>query len=391
MSEQKTTEIAEFDAIRPYEDAEVRPCIDRLLADNEFIDTVLSFKFPSALRFAAPVLRGSVRSRLAREFAGVDSVAAFQLKMESYIQRIFDKTVTAFTSSGLENLDPTRAHLFISNHRDIAMDPAFVNWALFKHGCTTLRIAIGDNLLTKPFASDLMRLNKSFIVKRSVTNRREKLQVAKTLSRYIHHSVLVDNENVWIAQREGRAKDGLDATNPAIVSMLTMSRDKDTRLSDFVRDANIIPVTVSYEYDPCDQLKANEIYIKKQHGDYQKQEHEDVASIARGISGFKGKVHLSFGQRLSGEYESIEDIVSELDQKINRNYVLHLSNCFAYEELEKKSPLVKIGAKGIEFTDHNWNHEREQFVAHLASVPARLREIVLKGYANPVYRALSAQ
>ena len=138
-----------------------------------------------------------------------------------------------------------RPYLFISNHRDIAMDPAFVNWVLYQNGFKTLRIAIGDNLLTKPFASDLMRLNKCFIVNRSATSPREKLKAAKKLSAYMHHSLTQDKSNLWIAQREGRAKDSLDITNPAIISMLALNKPKQEAFGDYIASLNIVPVSIS--------------------------------------------------------------------------------------------------------------------------------------------------
>ncbi len=380
--------MSEFDDIRPYNDDEVRPCLDRLLADPEFIDAIVRLRFPNIGRYLPFILRNTARNRLRKEFAHVQSVREFQEVIEGYFAPLIERTVDNLSVSGLERLAKGKASLFVSNHRDIAMDPAFVNWVLFQNGFTTLRIAIGDNLLTKPFASDLMRLNKSFIVNRSATAPREKLKAAKHLSRYIHHSVLQDNENVWIAQREGRAKEGVDKTNPAIVSMIAISREKSQSFSEYICEANIVPVSISYEYDPCDQAKAREVFEKAQSGEYKKTEHEDVISIAKGIAGFKGNVHLSFGEPLRGEFANAEEVTEELDRQINENYVLHPSNCIAYEMLEKKLPNVKVGKENINFLEGEWREQREKFREQIATCNTRYLETLLRAYANPVYARL---
>ena len=376
--------MSEFDDIRPYNDDEVGPCLKRLLANTEFLDAVAHMRFPNLGRYVSFFIRGSVRKRLANEFSGVVTVEAFQSVIESYFSAIIERTVNKLSFSGLDNLPRDKAALFISNHRDIAMDPAFVNWVLYHNGFTTLRIAIGDNLLSKPFASDLMRLNKSFIVNRSATAPREKLKAAKHLSRYIHSSVLHDNENVWIAQREGRAKDGLDVSNPAIISMIALSREKSRDFSDYIREANIVPVSISYEYDPCDQAKAREVFEKENSGSYKKEEHEDVRSIARGITGYKGNVHLNFGEPLKGDFTNAEEVTKELDRQIRANYVLHPSNCIAYEMLEACSPKVSVGADKIPFCDTDWNLQRAKFKEQIATCNSRYLHTLLAGYANPV-------
>ena len=169
-------------------------------------------------------------------------------------------TTTKVEFSGLEKLTADQNYLFISNHRDIAMDPAFVNWGLHQQGLDTVRIAIGDNLLKKPFVSDLMRLNKSFIVKRSAKGVREMMAAFKALSGYIKHSLSVEKQSIWIAQKEGRAKDGNDQTDPAILKMLYMNgKGQKLAFSEYMTGLNIVPVSISYEYDPNDVAKANEI------------------------------------------------------------------------------------------------------------------------------------
>lgn len=386
--------MSEFDEIRPYNDDEVRSVLDRLIQDNEFLDAIVRLKSPPALKpllgVFSPLMRLRAKKKLVSQLSHVDTVDDLQLMMEGYLEKVITNTVTQLTVSGLDNLQAGKAYLFISNHRDIAMDSAFVNWAIFTNGFSTLRIAIGDNLLTKPFASDLMRLNKTFIVNRSATAPREKFKAAKLLSKYIRHSVIEDNENVWIAQREGRAKDGLDKTNSAIISMISLSRSKQQDFAEYIRESNIIPVSISYEYDPCGVDKASELYAKANEGEYTKDKHEDVLSIAKGITGQKGNVHLAFGKVLTGDFLNAEEVTAKIDDDIVCNYRLHLSNCFAYEELEGSSPKVTVG-EGIEFISQDWSEERLEFKRKLNEVEEKLQATWLASYANPVRAKLALQ
>lgn len=372
----------QFDDIRPYNDDEVRPTIERLLKDKEFIQAVTRFRFPKVPEFVLPLTSPIVSQYLARQTREVQCVNDLQLRIESYMQKMIDTTMSGLTISGLENLQDGKPHLFISNHRDIAMDPALVNWVLYHNEHQTLRIAIGDNLLTKPYVSDLMRLNKSFIVNRSAKAPREKLKAAKHLSSYIHHSITEDNANIWIAQREGRAKDGLDRTNSAVIGMLGLNKPKKVALAEYIHELNIIPVSISYEYDPCDEAKAKELYMQQTHGEYQKDEHEDASSIAKGITGFKGNVHIHFGEMLRGDYQNADEIVAELDDAIIRNYHLHPSNMVAYsvqhgvcETEEAHLPDFHTGA----MLEH-----KQKFEHRIQQCDARWRDIMLAMYANPV-------
>src|SRR5690606_2018707 len=378
----------EVDDIRPYHDDEVRPTLDRILADPEQVDAVTRLKFPRLNRWAGGLLRPLVKRVLVQQLAGVNSVNGFQDVVEKYMARMIRSTTTALTISGLERLNPQQAYLFISNHRDIALDPAFVNWSLYHSDCNTLRIAIGDNLLTKPYVSDLMRLNKSFIVNRSAKAPREKLKAAKHLSAYIYHSIVNENSNIWIAQREGRAKDGHDKTNSAVIGMLTINRPKTQEFSDYVKQLNIVPVSISYEFDPCDAAKARELYHQRTSGSYQKEQHEDVKSIAMGIAGQKGHVHVAFGEVLHGNYMDTDEVVAEIDRQVLSNYVLHSSNCFAYEMLHGKTPKVNYTEKNIPFVPEKLAEKRQQFEARIQAVPAAYRELVLAMYANPVLSKL---
>lgn len=382
--------MTDFDDIRPYNDAEVRPVLDRILADPELADAVTRLKFP---RLAGPlgfVLRPLVARVMRRQLAGVNSVDEFQLVVEKYMRHMIEETTTKITHSGLDKLDPTRAYLFVSNHRDIAMDPAFVNWSLYHSGFKTLRIAIGDNLLTKEYVSDLMRLNKSFIVKRGVKAPREKLKAAKKLSAYIYHSLTADKANIWIAQREGRAKDGNDLTNSAVVGMLTLNRPKTQDYADYVRELAIVPVSISYELDPCDEAKAHELHQQRTSGRYEKGDQEDVQSIARGIAGQKGHVHVAFGDVLNGDFADADAVTAEIDRQIWSNYVLHPSNCIAFDQGSEEARSLPYSDQAIPFEPGSLTDERASFDVRLQSIPSDYRDIVKAMYANPVRHKLAA-
>ncbi len=374
----------EFDDIRPYRDDEVRPTIDRMLADPELTDAVARLRFPKLHGLMGWMIKPVVRMKLRQQLASVSDVKGFQSVVEKYMAAMIATRVKSLTVSGLEKLDKHTAYLFISNHRDIAMDPAFVSWVLFKNGSNTLRIAIGDNLLSKPFVSDLMRLNKSFIVNRSAKAPREKLKAAKHLSAYIHHSIVNEHSSIWIAQREGRAKDGCDKTNSAVLGMIALNKPKTEALADYVKKLRIVPVSISYELDPCDAAKARELYLQRTNGSYEKEEHEDVKSIAMGIAGNKGNVHLAVGDVLDGNYVDTDELMAALDHQVLGNYVLHATNCFAYEMLYGKVPAVTYGADGIPYNPEKLREEKAEFEARINNIPSEQREIALGIYANSV-------
>ena len=215
----------EFDDIRPYFDSEVSTVLARLSNNSEFIDILLSIKYPRLHRWLPWLIRPIISYTLRLAFSKIKKVSDLHKAMRVSFGKLLIETDSFLTISGLEKLERKKPYLYISNHRDIAMDPAFLNVALIDDGRDTVRIAIGDNLLKKEFVSDLARVNKSFVVKRSVQGRREKLTALTKLSRYIRYSLIEDKSSVWIAQREGRAKNGLDRTEPALLKMLNLSKE----------------------------------------------------------------------------------------------------------------------------------------------------------------------
>lgn len=357
----------QFDDIRPYDDHEVAEVIQRLLTNAELISALAKFRFPRLSRCLPFVIKPLIGRALRQQLAGVDTVAKVQDVIAAYMGRMIDKTTDQLSFSGLDKLDPGQAYLFLSNHRDIAMDPAFVNWGLYNNGLGTVRIAIGDNLLQKPYVSDLMRLNKSFIVNRSASGR-EKLKALMTLSAYIDHSIS-SGHSIWIAQREGRAKDGNDRTDPAILKMLYMAlKKRGLAFGETARALKIVPVSISYEYDPCDALKAVELEAKATQGEYQKSQYEDIDSIVRGIVGYKGDVHVAFGEPIEATYETAEALAEAIDRQVIGNYHLHASNLLAADQ-----PVESLSET-----------KRQSYQQRLAEVPEASKSWLVAQYANPV-------
>lgn len=374
---------ARFDDIRPFNDEEVPAVLQRLLDDDEFIRAIARQRFGRIERLISFIAHPIIRYSLKPQIKLLKSVKIIQGKVKRYISRMIRRTTDGFSVSGLEGLDKDTAYLFISNHRDIVLDPALLNFALVSDNRKTIRIAIGDNLLDKPYVSDLMRLNKSFIVKRSVTAPREMLSNFKTLSAYIQHSLFVDHNPIWIAQAEGRAKDGNDKTAPAIIKMIAMSKEKDESFSDFINKIKIVPVSISYEIDPNDHAKAKELYILDKYEKYNKSKNEDVDSITKGIQDYKGKIHLALGTPLKGDFKNANEVAQAVDRQIINNYLVHPSNHFAYKMLH--GSYVESFQKTKDDYRNNILEKREAaFIERMKAIPDKHRQYALNMYAQIV-------
>lgn len=364
-----------FVNIRPFVDSEVVGAIQTLLADDGFIKAIRRLRFNGVSSTLDFLLLPLTRFILRRQLKGVSSLDIFQQRMSGYLDYMVASTVDTLSFSGFEALSPDKRYLFISNHRDITLDPAFINYALFHQWQQSLRIAIGDNLVSDNFVSILMRLNKSFLVKRTESAPRKLLANLQELSAYIDFCLKEDNHNVWLAQSAGRSKDGLDKTDPAIIKMLAMNKGSDVDFSTYINNLHIVPVSISYEYDPCDVLKAKELYTLATTGQYVKSVNEDFISIGKGILGYKGNVHLGFGKPLNKNFNNADAVAKFLDQQIVENYKLHASNLLAYEKLYNRLPLQ------LSCNDQN---KRRLFEKRLNLVPAHLKSYWLAMYANPV-------
>jgi len=370
-----------FKDIRPYRDDEIRPVVDSLLTDPELITVIGRYFYPRLSRIVPWLVFSMARALLRRQLKDVCDVVTMQDVIAVYMDKMIDETTISLTHEGVEKLSPEKGYLFISNHRDIAMDPAFVNYVLYHLGYETIQIAIGDNLLKRPFVSDIMRLNKSFIVRRSLKGR-ELLSSLRHMSEYIHHCV-EENHNVWIAQREGRAKDGVDRTDPALIKMLTMGR-RDLSFMDSVDRLNIVPVSISYEYDGCDVAKAEELYQLDKTGEFSKTDDSDINSIVAGMTGYKGRVHIVFGNQLELDTNDPEKIAASVDRQIVQNYKLRDSNYIALELLRRRGD-IEVPELSPEVTQYQVaDTARDEFLARLSKVDEKLHGHFLAMYANPV-------
>jgi len=381
----------EFDAIRPYSDEETGPAIQRLLNDQEFLDMAGRFKSPRLARWAPALLRPLTRHWLSSHFGSVRRVDDLQAQLSRYVGDLVEHTTTTVSHSGLEQLNKQNAYLFISNHRDIVFDPMVVNYLLFHNGFRTTRIAIGDNLLQNRVFAEMMRLNKSFVVRRNLTSPREMRDAYMTLSAFINHSI-DSNHSIWIAQREGRAKDGLDCTDPAIIKMFYMSRKKSgLSFPEAMARLHIVPVSIAYEYDPCDLDKARELEIRARTGTYTKAEGEDSEQILKGLRGFKGRVHVHFGTPIDDAPDTPRELAERIDQDMHANYHLYASNLVAYRmraenpECRKEGESVEaIAAMEGNFSEAELNAARTELEKRLSGCDRALHPYLLDMYANPV-------
>ena len=249
-------DLSEFNDIRPYNDDEFHKVAHRLSRNKYLRDFIRGLKWPNCSKALQPAAEFLIGLYIRHEIRKYDNIASFQkdLIIARLLQWVVDKTTTAMSSSGLDELDMNQSYLFISNHRDIVLDAAFINYFISHAGYNTTQIAFGDNLLINEFVSDLIRINRSFIVKRNLPPR-EQLKASITLSKYINYT-LESGEYIWIAQKEGRSKDGSDQTNPAVIKMIYLSKRKSgLEFSDFINKCRIVPVSISYELDPCDTPK----------------------------------------------------------------------------------------------------------------------------------------
>lgn len=365
-----------FAEIRPYSNSDAPTVLARLVRDAELADIIALWRLPWLTNAWPALSRQLGKLWLFLAARRLQTVEDLQNLIAPNLSKMIKKT-SQFSVAGIEQLDLKHARLYLSNHRDIVMDTAYANYALHRAGARTLAIAIGDNLLSKPWVADLMRLNKSFVVKRNVSGPRALLAATKILSQFIRDSISQDRDPIWIAHREGRAKDGRDLTEPAVVKMLTLSRERGEAPDQILSGLRIVPLTIAYELDPCDALKAAELAAG---GAYVKSEFEDVASIARGITGEKGCVHLRFGDPLPPGLE-VEAVVAELDRQMAAHYRLYQTNRWAWEWLHGQS-----APETVSFDQGSI--EEAAFRARYECVPVEHRNWFLAMYANPVDRRL---
>lgn len=368
-----------FDDIRPYQDAEIPAAMQRI---------VCSHRFPAACAFLFPEMaQEQVKARL----LSCQTVDEFQARiMYALIGSIARRTTEGLTASGLDALEPDKPYLFVSNHRDIMLDAGFMQMLLADAGLKTSEITFGANLMQGQLLVDLGRSNKMFRFERptTATSHRDFLTKIQHVSDYIRYTITRKKESVWIAQRNGRTKDGLDATDQGIINMFCLSGGEDRGES--LGELHMVPVAISYEWEPCDKLKALELFAREGGEAYEKKPGEDLNSILTGITQPKGRVHLAVGKPITteelksykdwstGEYN--RQVASLIDQSILASYRLYPNNYIA--------AWLLCGRKLGDFTPE----EQQRFEAHVDAqvkgCPEKVRDILLHIYANPVLRTL---
>lgn len=382
MDLEKQLETMDFEDIRPYQDDEVREVLSRMGKSEWLVSGIRTAFLPKTPRLLQPVADFFLRSYLRRKLRRINTVHDFQHKIivDTFLhQFVVKKTISGLSYSGTENLEKGSSYLYISNHRDIVLDPALLNYVLKQGGMPLTQIAFGDNLMINQVVSDVIRINRSFIVKRNLPIR-EQLVASLQLSAYIRHILDNTSESVWLAQSPGRTKDGNDRTNPAVLKMLQLvDRARKIPFSEFCSRCAIVPVSISYEFDPCDRMKAWELYHKKIRGEHQKGKYEDLVSMIAGMKGFKGRVHYAFSKPISGAYETDRDLADEIDRRIQSTYRLWSTNYLAYD-------MVK--GTGI-FEDRYNDSDRERLLKRFRNLPEGVKEILLHAYANPVVNKMS--
>jgi hypothetical protein len=372
-----------FDDIRPYRDDEIPAAMERIAASPTF-PLLASYVFPER---SVEDVRGMVRA--------IDSVDNFQTTvMKAMNERIIAGTMKSFTYSGLEWLSHDKSYLFIGNHRDIVLDSSLMQYALYQNGFATSEITFGANLMQGQLIIDIGKANKMFRVERPGSDIRQFYRASIRLSNYIRHAICGNGHSVWIAQRNGRTKDGNDQTDQGIIKMFAMSDTADKVAS--MAELNIAPVAISYEWEPCDILKALELYEKSRMGRYVKKPGEDLNSILTGMLQSKGHVHMEFCQPLQPEELERMDgltlgdfhraVAALIDRRIHSSYRLTANNYIAHD--------LRYGR--AEYSDRYSANEKEAFVAHLAQLEQysenadveALADILLGIYSNPVDSAM---
>ena len=367
-----------FDAIRPYSDGEINAAMNRI-AEDPLFPMLSSYVFPER-----PV--EEIREMVRR----IDCIRDFQMKVMYAVNRqIIDRTTAGFSYSGIRYLDKEKRYTFVSNHRDIMLDASIFQLILAVNGLETSEITFGANLMQTDLVVDIGKSNKMFRVERPGGSMREFLRASKHLSEYIHHTVTEKRQSVWIAQRNGRTKDGIDRTDQGIINMFRSGGPADKVQS--IAELNIVPVSVSYEWEPCDILKAMELCAREQ-GPYVKRPGEDIESILTGIRQQKGRIHFSICEPVMGEdlepYAGLSSgnfnrqVAAIIDQRVCSAYRLTPNNYIAHDLL--------TGTQ--DYADRYNAKEKDAFLRHLSDLEPyrgrgdwnRFKSIFLGIYANPV-------
>lgn len=375
-------DVTKYKDIAPYRGQDVCDAIKRVLENKDAMYKMLASLGPAETAEQQKKLSDSA-AYIAGILEKVETYDDFQQRITAgiFLPIIIQKSVNTFSFSGTEHTSKDLAYLFMSNHRDIVLDCALIDLALLKGDRMPCEMAIGDNLLTNQFVTDLFKLNGGVTVRRTLPMREKYLESIR-LSSYFVELISEENKSIWVAQKSGRAKDGLDVTTPAIIKMLHLSqKSKGRSFSEVINSCRIVPVAVSYEYDPCDLIKAGEEVARIKSGEHTKKRYEDLISISRGMKGYKGNVHIAFGKPIQGEFENSDQVAQEVDRQIHQLYRLWPTNLFAYDYLEGSSM----------FASSYQDFDSEAFLYRFKGAREDVRLYALNAYANPVRSFLASQ
>jgi 1-acyl-sn-glycerol-3-phosphate acyltransferase len=369
-----------FDAIRSFYDSEINEGIIKVI-DHPMMKALMNFCFPG------------VEDEIWKEqLRKTHSIRDFQCNFIYYgVQQVLEKSSEGLTTSGFEKLEKNTSYLFISNHRDIVLDTTLLNSCLFEHGLDMTSSAIGDNLVKKSFLKILAKLNRNFLVQRGLSPR-ELLMSSKLLSEYMAQLLLHENRSVWIAQREGRTKDGNDETNPGVLKMIAMGSDE-SNIMDYFKKIKIVPVSISYEYDPTDALKMPQLLAEANNEIYIKEKNEDFKTLLSGIIGQKKRIHIHIGDVLDTEIDEIKKNVDTtnkqvqalaqvIDDSILSNYKLWTTNFIAYDILNNSTRFSHLYTENEKLL---FERRLELRIDHEHPVA---KQGFLDMYANPVVNKL---
>lgn len=369
-----------FDSIRPFYDTEVNDALSDVI-QHPMMKALMNFSFPDV---ADEVWKEQLKR--------THSIRDFQCNfIYQSARKILEKSSEGLTTSGFEHLEKNTSYLFISNHRDILLDTTLLNATLFEHGLVMTASAIGDNLVKKSFIKILAKLNRNFLVLRGLSPR-EMLQSSKLLSEYIKQLLLHENRSVWIAQREGRTKDGNDATNPGVLKMLGMASE-DKNVMEYFKKIKIVPVSISYEYDPTDVLKMPQLMAEANNEIYVKEKNEDFQNILSGVLGQKKRIHIHIGKVIDSEIDTIvanEEnankqvlaLAQTIDDAILTNYKLWPTNFIAYDILHKTNQYSHL------YTENEKSLFERRLEMRIDHDNPVLLEGFLSMYSNPVVNKL---
>jgi len=368
--------MSKFDSIRPFYDTEVNDAL-RKVAHDPMMKAVMNFTFPEM-----------EDEEWRQQLYKTHSIRDFQINFIYHaINMVLSKTSEGLTTSGFENLKANTSYLFISNHRDIILDTSLLNFSLYKNGFKMTTSAIGDNLVKNPFLLTLSRVTRNFIVKRGLPSR-ELLESSRLMSEFIKDSILHENRSVWMAQREGRTKDGNDATHKGVLKMIAMAKDGLTEM-EYFKQLKIVPVSISYGLDPTDVLKMPELMARSRTETYVKNPNEDFISLRSGIMGQKKGIHIHVGKVLEQEIDEIieqhpsvnkqlQALAEAIDEAIHANYRLWPTNYIAHDLLHHSN----------QFRDQYSEKDKEEFVKRFTEGVDTSDEVAVKNflamYANPV-------